>query len=379
MRWFNRLLALPEYSSRRTSRFHEILRVTELINPTFFTLLPAQEYRYWDNCVLNAIVNVEHLCYDNLINGSLSLRPWRYPRVWTNLNLGRLVMDILQLSLFDDNDNNVGKKQCNVCLKCFDNTPEFWHRNSKGRNGLLSVCKVCNNEKVRQYRKNNREKVIESQKRYEQIHKEEINKYRKQYYQANRDKRVEYARQWRKDNKEIGLQWRKNNRERISKRRKKYLEDNKEHISRRYKLYYAENREHIVEVSKQWNRDNHERISALRRQYLQTPAGIFSKRARAHNRRALKKKAGGKHTSAQLRELYSKQEGKCFYCKVELGFSRNSWHADHTVPLSRGGSNDISNIVISCPKCNLEKSNKLIHEWMGGRKDEGESEQKQTS
>jgi 5-methylcytosine-specific restriction endonuclease McrA len=38
------------------------------------------------------------------------------------------------------------------------------------------------------------------------------------------------------------------------------------------------------------------------------------------------------------------------------------------VPVSRGGSNDISNIVLACPSCNLQKGTRLPHEWPeGGR------------
>jgi hypothetical protein len=46
-------------------------------------------------------------------------------------------------------------------------------------------------------------------------------------------------------------------------------------------------------------------------------------------------------------------EGKiiwCFYCGEKPGSQR-----EHKTPLSRGGSNDLSNIVRSCRKCNLKK------------------------
>jgi hypothetical protein len=121
VRWFNRLLGLSEFSSARTSGSHEIRRATELMNPTSFTSFPAQEDRYWDNCVLNTIACIEHLCYYDLINNDLSLRPWRCSRGWTNLNLGRLVMDILHNS--DDN-----QKQCKKSSRVFPATTEYFHK-----------------------------------------------------------------------------------------------------------------------------------------------------------------------------------------------------------------------------------------------------------
>jgi hypothetical protein len=57
VRWFNRLLALPEYSSKRTSRSHEISeeaqRVTEQINPTYLASSPTQEDAWWSSYYVN--------------------------------------------------------------------------------------------------------------------------------------------------------------------------------------------------------------------------------------------------------------------------------------------------------------------------------------
>jgi 5-methylcytosine-specific restriction endonuclease McrA len=41
------------------------------------------------------------------------------------------------------------------------------------------------------------------------------------------------------------------------------------------------------------------------------------------------------------------------------------YHVDHRVPLSRGDSNDISNIVLACPHCNLSKGAKLPEDFAG--------------
>jgi len=265
-------------------------------------------------------------------------------------------------------DVESGYRRCSECKEVFPETPEYFHRNKKSKNGLLSVCKVCNNAKRKQYRKDNKEKVAESQKKYFQSHKEEYYAYRKQYNEANKEKLIEYRRQYYAEHREHDKQWRKDNSGRIAKRRKQYLEESKEYEVKRNKQWREVNRERLNESSQRWNENNKERVSELRKLYRQTERGIIAKRTHAHNRRALKRNAEGKHTSAQLRELYQQQEGKCFYCKKALGHSRNSWHGDHIVPLSKGGSNDINNIVIACPKCNLTKSNKLPHEWTEGEK-----------
>jgi uncharacterized protein YdaU (DUF1376 family) len=49
----------------------------------------------------------------------------------------------------------------------------------------------------------------------------------------------------------------------------------------------------------------------------------------------------------------------CTYCKLR---SKNL-ECDHIIPVSRGGSNDDSNLTTACRKCNRRKSNKLISEF----------------
>lgn len=88
-------------------------------------------------------------------------------------------------------------------------------------------------------------------------------------------------------------------------------------------------------------------------------------RAIEARRRARKCNAQGSHTADDVKRQYEAQKGKCYYCKQKVG---KDYHADHAIPLSRGGSDGPENIVVTCPTCNLRKRNKLPHEWMqGGR------------
>lgn len=45
----------------------------------------------------------------------------------------------------------------------------------------------------------------------------------------------------------------------------------------------------------------------------------------------------------------------CFWCNKSYD---NNYHIDYFYPISLGGTNSIDNIVVSCPRCNLTKSNK---------------------
>lgn len=66
-----------------------------------------------------------------------------------------------------------------------------------------------------------------------------------------------------------------------------------------------------------------------------------------------KRASGGAHTPAQVRELLAKQRCLCVYCRASL---KRGYDEDHIVPVSRGGSNDITNIQLLCPTCNRRKN-----------------------
>lgn len=78
--------------------------------------------------------------------------------------------------------------------------------------------------------------------------------------------------------------------------------------------------------------------------------------------RASRSQAAGEYSGKELRDKLISQGFKCFYCECDL--HRKKWHADHFIPLCKGGTNATDNIVISCPECNQRKYSKLPHEFM---------------
>ena len=105
---------------------------------------------------------------------------------------------------------------------------------------------------------------------------------------------------------------------------------------------------------------HHEYLSVWRRN---NPENV----ARSHHKyRAMIAGNGGCYTIEEINNLFIEQEYRCFYCNKP--FFDNTlaaeYHVEHKTPVSRGGSSDISNIAIACPKCNHSKRDKTAEEFL---------------
>ena len=75
------------------------------------------------------------------------------------------------------------------------------------------------------------------------------------------------------------------------------------------------------------------------------------RRASWQNYRARKKSAGGTFSGMEWLALVERYGGRCGYCGAA-----GVLHADHRIPLSRGGMNSIDNIIPACNRCNARKA-----------------------
>jgi 5-methylcytosine-specific restriction endonuclease McrA len=81
----------------------------------------------------------------------------------------------------------------------------------------------------------------------------------------------------------------------------------------------------------------------------------FLKRAYNVKCRARKYKVKGEFTRRTIETRYAEQRGKCAICQKYLC---DVFEVDHSILLSKGGSNEPSNIQLLCPNCNKIKGNK---------------------
>lgn len=88
----------------------------------------------------------------------------------------------------------------------------------------------------------------------------------------------------------------------------------------------------------------------------------------AHSRRAQAVNAQGTFEKRHVQGRWLRQGGCCHYCKARLELSGpNKCQLEHFVPLSRGGSNWPTNLVLACPDCNRKKGSKMPWEFMPER------------
>ncbi len=235
-------------------------------------------------------------------------------------------MDILRP---DSPDNNL-MKHCTVCDILFPATSEFFHRTKHAKCGLMPLCKKCQcaRQKVYASRPETRERKRARQKAY-------LN---------------------RPDVKERDYNYR-------------IAYNNRPDVQERLKSYYSRPETHVL---KRAYRSRPE-VREYNRVYRNRPEVRERSHIRHHRRRSRNKAALGDYTAAQIQALLKKQKHCCYYAacghvRFQCVKGRYIYHIDHVIPLSRGGSNDISNLVLACPTCNLRKNDKLPHEFFeGGR------------
>ena len=49
---------------------------------------------------------------------------------------------------------------------------------------------------------------------------------------------------------------------------------------------------------------------------------------------------------------------RCEYCRMHQSLQGASFHIEHIIPTSRGGSDNLDNLALACPSCNLHKSDR---------------------
>jgi 5-methylcytosine-specific restriction endonuclease McrA len=127
--------------------------------------------------------------------------------------------------------------------------------------------------------------------------------------------------------------------------------------SLRHIEFYKKKKDRILLSNKEYREQNHERRLEIER--ASRAKNKEKNRPSRNARQSIRNKAiqGGKYLilDRELRRIYS---SPCFMCGCKENQS-----LDHIVPISRGGSHSVGNIMTLCLQCNMSKHARTIAEW----------------
>jgi len=122
----------------------------------------------------------------------------------------------------------------------------------------------------------------------------------------------------------------------------------------------AEDKDARNAYQRDYNQKNPEQAYAKTRRWVEKNPFKHAVNVKAawRRRRARKLGAEGSHTTAEVEQLWQLQAHCCAYCG-----SFEAPSLDHKQPLSRGGSDDLSNLQWLCRSCNSRKKDKTDEEY----------------
>lgn len=183
-----------------------------------------------------------------------------------------------------------------TCTRCNVWLPlENFSKKKSSKDGLVSHCKKCERERYLEWYKN----------------------------KGGQKKVRNYLDEYRKNNKEKCDEWNRISRER--------------------------NKVKALAIGKKWREANKDRMAELKREWRKR--NPHKDHEYNHQRRVRKL---GRISNMDAKSVLDASNGICYWCgkkaeKIEL---------DHYVPISKGGSNSVDNLVVSCKKCNRSKHDK---------------------
>lgn len=220
------------------------------------------------------------------------------------------------------------------CTKCGEEKPlQQFFRQKASKDGHGPWCKLCMKLNAEKHRLGNPEQARRQRREWARRNKLKVN-------QSNARRRLtpEYQEYMRR----YGKEWYGRNKERLKAvRREWYLKNKPEHNARSRASYYA-NPDLWHQRAKAWAEKNPERWREMMRR-------------NDNKRRAIKAGACGVWTAEDVKKRFAQQRGMCAVCRAKLN---KSFHRDHIVALSCGGSNEPSNLQLLCKSCNSKKHKK---------------------
>jgi hypothetical protein len=184
--------------------------------------------------------------------------------------------------------------------------------------------------------------------------------YRREWARANRERIRAYKRQWARANTDRIRGYRRAHRDEIATYQNAYQAANRERLLETARIRSRNRTPEQRERAARWQKENRATVNVRYRRWYAVAARDVH-RTRAIRRRSRKLQAGACHTTQEWLEKLELFGHCCAYCgRDDVRLTR-----DHRIPLIRGGTNDIGNIVPACRSCNCSKGRRTDREFLG--------------
>jgi len=175
-----------------------------------------------------------------------------------------------------------------------------------------------------------------------------------------RDRRA-YKAAYDAANKDKIAAYREANKDRLRAKKAAYYVTHRERLLARVKAHSDSNKARILEYQADYYAANSDKVKATVAAYRR--ANPDKKRYLDNRRRVRKANNGGSHTIEQRLAKFALLGNICFYCGEAKKLT-----VDHKIPLARGGTDDIRNIVPACRSCNSSKNARTAKEYLANQR-----------
>ncbi len=234
--------------------------------------------------------------------------------------------------------DSISQKQCTKCQCRFPQTREHFSPDKKSKDGLKTVCKNCRSKASSEYHKRKMDDPT--------------------WAAAKRAKALEDYHHRRLNHPEIHAAISTRHKEKMKLKRQQTPNFNELRRTKR-----NVKRENEVRAIRRANDPSYrEHVNKATRERRAANPDYWRLKNRIYSAKRRSQMGTIHYTQADIRLQYSSQNERCWHCGDKLN---GKYHIDHLIPLSRGGTDKASNIVISCPLCNERKHDKFTWEWNG--------------
>lgn len=173
--------------------------------------------------------------------------------------------------------------------------------------------------------------------------------------------RKAYMKAWNAANPRDRSAWRIANAATLKAKNKAYQEANRERIAATKAARYLATRVERLAYVKAWMQANRDRVKAYHQEYeKQNREKVRQWTATTGARRRARKAGnGGSHTADERLAKFAALGNACYYCGAG-----GKMQVDHDVPIAKGGSDNIENILPACATCNQRKHKSTSAEFL---------------